>query len=84
MIRLGSAHPVGPVLGARYAFVQAVQRIPGLDAVLAPLLARRLVLDHDRDLGERAPVGIGDRRDRAIDQPLERGRAGGRASDATR
>ena len=47
---------VGAVLGARHALVQAVHRVPRLEAVLAELLGRRLVLDDDRDLA-RAPPG---------------------------
>jgi hypothetical protein len=52
------------------------------EAVLDELLARGLLLDDDRDLPERIPVRGRDGRERAVDQALERRRAGSRSGGA--
>jgi hypothetical protein len=72
---VGHRRPVRAPLGPRDALVQAVQGLVGVDVVVAALVRRRFVIDHDRDLVESAGERLGDRREGVADQRLERAMA---------
>ena len=79
---VGLADPVRPPLGAGDALVQPVQRVVGLEPVLAALLRGRLVVDDDRDLLERRGERHRDGRQRSRHEVLEPPMPGGRSPAA--
>src|SRR5664280_2378146 len=85
--RVREGHVVRPPLGSRDSLVEAVQGLVRGEALLPPLLARRLVGDDDRDLAERRGERCRDAREVAIviaDEPSrEQRREEGLAPDET-
>ena len=74
---VGRRRPVGTPLGPGHALVQPVQRVVVAQLVLAPLVVGRLVGDHDRDLVEGGRERHRDRRERLVDELVERAVAAG-------
>jgi hypothetical protein len=69
-IRAG--RPARPPFGARHALVKPVERLVGLDVVVADLVGRRFVGHDDRDFVECCRERLRDRIERNRDQLLER------------
>ena len=74
--------PVGAPLGAWHPLVETVERVVVIDPVLQPLVRRRLVVDDDGNLVERARERLGDRGEGELDQRLEGSMAAGSRSGA--
>ena len=70
--------------GAGAAVVGGGQRVPVLGGGGRGVRSGWLVIDEDRNLAERGPVGLGNGCQGAIDEGLERGRAGTGASETPR